>query len=329
MKDKPFVSIILPVFNAEKYIAAAIFSVLAQDYENFELIVINDGSTDKTLSIVKRIATKDSRIKVYSQKNQGFVYSVNRGFSLAKHNLIARIDADDEWMPHKLQQQVEVMIANPKAVLVGGSCELITPDNLHIASIFKQTRNQDIKRAMTITNDIVQAAALFRKDIVEKLGGFNQDYFPAEDYDLISRMMHEGDFILLPAPIYRYRIGHDSISFSGNEKQNDLIRQIADRNWQEAPPRLYTKKEIIDGYKYYCRVSNSTVASAGLAEHFMYINMKIGFKMIRFGQKSNGIKQILNVATANRLGFKKVYQHVKFLILDRIKHRGKDDQEKK
>lgn len=325
MKNEPPVSIILPAFNAERYIAAAMFSVLAQNYENFELIVINDGSTDKTLSIVKKIATKDSRVKVYSQKNHGFVFSVNRGFILAKHNLIARIDADDEWTPYKLRQQVEVMMTDPKVVLVGGSCELISPDNLHVASIFKQTRDADIKRAMTITNDIVQAAALFRKDVVEKLGGFNPDYFPAEDYDLISRMMKEGYFVLLPTPIYRYRTGHDSISSSDNEKQNNLIRQIADRNWQEAPPRLYSRKEIINGYKYYCHASNSAMASAGLSEHFMYINMKVGFKMIRFGQKLNGIRQILNVATANRLGFKKVYQHVKFLILDRIKNRGKDD----
>ncbi|WP_244834814.1 glycosyltransferase family 2 protein [Clostridium sp. BJN0001] len=106
------VSVIMPVFNAEKYLEESIKSVLNQTYKNFEFIIINDGSTDSSLSIINKFKSMDNRIRVIDQKNNGIVYSLNKGISTAKGKYIARMDADDISLPNRIKNQVKYMETN-------------------------------------------------------------------------------------------------------------------------------------------------------------------------------------------------------------------------
>ena len=123
----PLVSIITATYNDETYIESSIRSVLSQDFTDFEYLIINDGSTDNTKKIVQRLQKEDSRIRLINQKNSGLVASLNRGITEARGTYIARIDGDDEWLPHKLKTQVTMLEKNKNLVLVGGGAEIMKP----------------------------------------------------------------------------------------------------------------------------------------------------------------------------------------------------------
>lgn len=109
MSIKPIISVVLPVYNGDKYIKDAVTSVLNQTFKNFELIIINDGSTDNSLSIIKRIMKEDKRIKLIDRHNRGLVFSLNEGISLARGEFIVRMDADDICLPTRFEKQFKFM----------------------------------------------------------------------------------------------------------------------------------------------------------------------------------------------------------------------------
>ena len=130
-EDKtPLVSIITATYNDESYIENSIRSVLSQDFTDFEYIIINDGSVDNTKKIVQRLQKEDSRIRLINQQNKGLVASLNRGINEARGKYIARIDGDDEWLPHKLKTQVDMLENDDELVLVGGGAEIINQDSV-------------------------------------------------------------------------------------------------------------------------------------------------------------------------------------------------------
>ncbi|EOH9579889.1 glycosyltransferase family 2 protein, partial [Campylobacter jejuni] len=121
----PLVSIVMPCYNRQEYIVDAIESILNQTYSNFEFIIIDDCSTDNTYEIVKKYAENDKRIIVLkNEKNQGIVYALNRGFSIAKGKYIARMDDDDISLPNRLEKQVEYMEANLNITVLGSFIEV-------------------------------------------------------------------------------------------------------------------------------------------------------------------------------------------------------------
>ena len=134
MTDKaPLISVIMPAYNAEKYIGEAIESILNQTLKDFELIIVNDASTDSTGNIIKSYAEKDSRIVVLvNENNLNIAGSLNRGISVAKGTFIARMDADDIALPERLEMQAKVMSENPQVAVVGNDIQLINESGVVI-----------------------------------------------------------------------------------------------------------------------------------------------------------------------------------------------------
>src|SRR5437867_4347597 len=114
---RPSISVVLPVYNCPHYVGEAIDSILAQSYADFELIVINDGSTDETPRVLERV--RDSRVRLYAQENRGLAATLNRGIELARGRYIARQDQDDASLPERLEKQVAFLDAHPNCALVG------------------------------------------------------------------------------------------------------------------------------------------------------------------------------------------------------------------
>ena len=206
----PKVSIVLTVFNGEKYLEKSIFSVLSQSFNNFEFIIVDDGSTDKSLYKIKNI--NDPRIQIIEQKNQVQTSALINGIKKTKGELIARIDHDDYSLPNRLMHQVEFMNSHPGAVLCGSRWEELYGDDLHPQGIkFVQT-NGDLKKIISYFNPFAHSAVMFRRDAYFKVGGYNKLYSIGMDFDLFSRLMKVGHVHNLDEALTIVRMHNDSIS---------------------------------------------------------------------------------------------------------------------
>lgn len=230
MKDKPLISVILPVFNGARYLHQAVQSILDQSYPDFELIIINDGSTDQTKTILNSFT--DSRIKVITNpNNQGIVNSLNQGIKMAVGQYIARMDADDISARDRFKKQREFLEHNSEYILVGSFTEVIDHIGKMLYSIEQPTRDQAIKSTLKRGSCIAHGSMMVRKHAIEAIGGYSTDsaVAHAEDYDLLVRLTGQGKFSNLPEYLYQYREHQASISAREMQTQIASTTTIADR----------------------------------------------------------------------------------------------------
>ena len=226
------VSIILPVYNAAPSIKAAINSCLAQTFSDFELIIIDDGSTDDTLSILKKLASNDNRIKIISNPHKGIVESLNLGILESKGNFIARMDADDEMFTQRIEKQIEFLKNNPSIGLVsclvehGGDSKSQEGYALHVNWINSIITSEEIELNRFVESPIAHPSVLFRKKICEKHGMYREGNFP-EDYELWLRWMDEGIKIAkLPEILLRWNDLPKRLSRTDARYSNEAFQRI-------------------------------------------------------------------------------------------------------
>jgi len=208
------VSIILPVYNAELFLEVALESVLSQSHEDFELIAIDDGSTDSSLQILKRLSVNNKRVRVFSQNNQGLVNTLNRGICLANGDLVARMDADDICDPKRLECQVRFMSENPDVVCVGSQIQLIDPVGRDLMQMRMPLNHEDIDEAnCSCVTGIVHPTSLIRLSALKLVGGYRGAYTHAEDIDLWLRLAEIGRLANLPMSLLRYRQHLNSVGY--------------------------------------------------------------------------------------------------------------------
>lgn len=191
---KPIISVVLPVYNGAITIKVAVESILGQTYDNFELIVINDGSTDKTSEILASL--NDKRLKVLNQKNHGLAASLNRGIQQSKGKYIARIDADDIALPERLQKQVNFMEANPSVVVMGTAARLIYSNGTQRVR-YRPLDTTSIRKNIIKICPFTHSSVMIRKDVFNKVGLYDVAKDGAketlvEDYDLWVRILAAG-----------------------------------------------------------------------------------------------------------------------------------------
>jgi len=198
METIPKVSIILPTFNGSKWIKRSIFSVLAQSFLGFELIIINDGSTDDTEKIVESFVKNELRIKyIKNESNLGIQKTLNRGINEAKGEYIARIDDDDKWIDKdKLKKQVEFLENNKEYVLVGTGVIVVNENEKELFRYLMPQKDQNIRNKILWKNCFAHSSIMFRKDTALKLGGYSEEdnVKHVEDYDLWLKLGTIGKF---------------------------------------------------------------------------------------------------------------------------------------
>lgn len=204
MKEQPLISVILPVYNSADYIKASVESILKQTYPHFELIIINDGSTDQSEVILKSFT--DSRIRFVSQANQGLSKTLNTGISLSHGELIARQDSDDISKPERFEEQVrflnahqEVMLLGTRATIIDGSGKPTTKAHTH------PTSSAELKTDLLFNNPFVHSSVMFRKSILQKSGMYISSDQLFEDYHLWSVIAGFGEIANLPQQLLEYR----------------------------------------------------------------------------------------------------------------------------
>jgi len=212
--NKPLVSVLMPAYNAEKYIREAIESILSQTYKNFELIIINDCSTDSTKKIIQKYAKKESRlVLINNEENLKISKTLNKGLELAKGKYIVRMDADDWSYPDRIEKQVKLMEDNPELVLSSGQMEICDCEmNIKNKSNFPIT-NEKIRKVILQYNPMVHPAMIFRRDIALSIGGYDEE-IKSEDYMFTIDMSSEGELANLNDVIIKYRILDNSITGS-------------------------------------------------------------------------------------------------------------------
>lgn len=241
----PLLSIILPVFNGGKYLRDAIASILSQTFKDFELIILNDGSTDSSLEIIRSLASQDPRIVVVNRENRGLVATLNEGIALAKAAYIARMDADDIALQDRLIQQIQYMADHPQVVALGTGYTLIDEDENLIKSFRPESENNKLQSlALERSTPICHPTAIFVKSAFCSVGGYREHAYLAEDLDLWLRLGEIGEIRNLPEVHLYYRQHGASISESKQEKQlqimDTVVREAYQRRNLKVPDSLQT-----------------------------------------------------------------------------------------
>lgn len=224
MNATPLISVLLPVYNAEKYIKDSVNSILKQDYINFELIILNDGSTDNSLAIINSVS--DSRISVFSHANIGLAATLNKGIELAKGKYIARQDNDDISLPQRLSKQVEFLEKHPEVALVGTWCEIINENGNPNGKFHKHPINNiALKFFLLFDNPFVHSSVMFRKDAIVSVGSYNTDTSFFEDYNLWSRVARLYKIANIPEILLKYREVASGMSQTTNDYKTRVKNQ--------------------------------------------------------------------------------------------------------
>jgi glycosyltransferase involved in cell wall biosynthesis len=256
----PLVSVILPVYNGEKTIKRAVESILSQTYTSFELIIINDGSSDRTLGILDSF--HDERIRVLHQENMGIVASLNRGIQVSAGKYIARMDADDFAMPDRLKKQVEFMRNNPAVGVLGTAVKIVYTDGTE--RIRRRPPNTtSIRKNIVKICPFCHSSVMIRRKVFDEVGTYDvskdgSKKLLVEDYDLWVRVLAAGyDMANLPDVLMTYYREPDSILGS---------RSISMRIKQQVLSRIEVIKKLNLGYSAYLNIP--PVVMLSILNHF-------------------------------------------------------------
>ena len=262
--NNPLISVLLCVFNDEKYIQESIESIISQTYKNWELIVIDDGSEDKSYQLLKQI--KDSRIHIYRQSNRGLTRSLNIAAGYAKGEFLARQDADDLSLPDRFERQIDLFRQNPSLFLVGSDLAFIN----EVGEIVEKrtsarNKSQAIKSLGRLNAPFGHGSIMLRKRAFDQVHGYDESYPVSQDFDLILRLSQlDGDMGSVPVILYKWRVHPDSIT--------------AKKWWVQFIQALKAKKNVVQMYPNAFSRKNFL--------RFILIKFFVGFSFIIFSPQA-------------------------------------------
>jgi glycosyltransferase involved in cell wall biosynthesis len=202
----PAISVLMPVCNAGRFLAPAVESVLAQTFSDFELIAIDDGSSDESGKVLANFAARDPRIRLFSHGNQGIVATLNRALELARAPLVARMDADDICRPDRFGKQVAYMQHHPEIAAVSGAMDVIDESDTYLRTDAFPTLPDAIDSELLHRSCVCHPAVMARTAVLRSLGGYRRNVQYAEDYDLWLRMSEVGRIANLPDVLLSHRV---------------------------------------------------------------------------------------------------------------------------
>jgi hypothetical protein len=225
--SKPFVSVIVPLFNAANYVETSLKSICDQSFCDFELIVIDDGSTDNSRNLVQQF--NDDRIRLFTNEvNLGPAASRNRAIDMARGNYIAFFDADDLASSNRLSQQIEFLSRNPSIGIVGSHVEVIQSDGTKSGEVWGYDgRSDHIGPTMLFRNCLATSTLLIRAEVIGQKR-FRTDIPVASDYEFWTRLLRDHSAHVLPENLVQYRVHPANLSHSKQSLTENCLRQIAD-----------------------------------------------------------------------------------------------------
>ena len=222
------VSVVMPAYNVEQYLAASIESILAQTFTDFEFIIVDDGSTDGTVAIVEGIVKKDSRVRLISRPNTGIVGALNDGLDAASGELIARMDGDDLSMPERFERQVQYLKQHLECIALGTAVRMVDQRGTPILDSNTRTSHEEIDQLLMAGegNTLVHPTVMMRAAAVEAVGRYDEETCWVEDLDLFLRLAEHGRVANLPEILLDYRQHATSVNATRRETQIARAEQV-------------------------------------------------------------------------------------------------------
>lgn len=203
----PLVSVVMPVYNSEKYLAETIESVLGQTFRNFEFIIVEDCPTDGSPAIIDRYVKRDRRIvRVKNSRNVGISGSRNRGIGIARGKYIMNMDHDDLSMKNRMEAQVKYLERHPKVGIVGSAVIAIDGSGAQIGTRKLPESDAEIRKALPLYAPFAHPSTMVRKEAYEKAGAYDREFEPADDYELYFRIGRQFEFANIGTPLLKHRL---------------------------------------------------------------------------------------------------------------------------
>jgi len=230
LRKSPQVSVLLPVYNGVEFLGAAIESILNQSFADFELIIIDDGSTDNSQDVLDQL--HNEKIRLYHQQNRGLAVTLNRGIALSRGKFIARQDQDDRSLPDRLANQVTFLNNHEDCALVGTWSEIWRGDKKTERLHRNPIDNTTLKFELLFNNPFVHSSVMLRKEALTLVGGYSSDPLrqPPEDYELWSRIARHYNVANIPEILHVYREVPKSMSRSGDNPFLSQVLAISSEN---------------------------------------------------------------------------------------------------
>jgi glycosyltransferase involved in cell wall biosynthesis len=283
--ENPLISVLLCTYNDEKYIAKTIKSILEQTYKNFEFLIVNDGSTDRTSSIIKSF--QDNRIRLIDKKNSGLIDSLNLGIEIAKGKWIARIDGDDIAKSNRLEEQLKYI--DDSVAVIGSQCEYIDEkDNIISISKLALSHEKIIDAGLNFNTMFIHPSVLINKSKLLQSEGYDPLIFAAEDLDLWLKISNFGKLININEPLLQYRMHPNKISYIKREDQikNTIISIIKFKNGIYKNISLDKYEDVYKSfgrdlnYFFLKKISRASISKKGIVLKAFNLMTKINLKML-------------------------------------------------
>ena len=298
-----FVSVVIPVYNGERFLGQTLASALAQTYDPLEVVVVDDGSTDQSAILVEGAAARDNRIRFFRTRNSGVAAARNFGISQARGKLIAPLDGDDLWHPEKIARQVAAMQASPAAVgLVYCWSIKIDENNLVIQAGGAGARStaQGRVTAELITGNFLETSSspLIKRSFIEAVGGYDLGLRPhgAEDWKLYLALSEICEFAVIPEYLVGYRqwTGNLSRNVTGMAQSAELVARWLTGKWPDLAGQLrgqmtynmniylsvmaLNNRQLFDALRYRARAYRSKPGALLERSNFGFLARMVGFK---------------------------------------------------
>lgn len=224
----PAVSVVMPVFNTEDYLPYALQSILSQTFTDFEFIILDDGSTDRSVRIVQEHAEGDDRVRFFPLEHRGYVTMLRRGLHHCRGEFIARMDSDDISLPHRFEKQIAYLREHPDVVAVGSRVELIDPFGSKVETPPHKTTHEEIEAELLngVGWAMVHPTVMVRREPLMRVGGYREDLMVSEDLDLFLRLAEVGKLANMSDVLLQYRQHLQSVNYTKYEQQKAVKRQI-------------------------------------------------------------------------------------------------------
>jgi hypothetical protein len=253
----PEISVVIPVYNSARYLAETIESTLSQSFTDWELVAVDDGSTDASGEILAEYAAADPRVVVHRQENAGVGAALNKGLELARAPLVARLDADDLSLPGRLERQHRFLRDHPEVGMVGGQAAIIDLDGREVAEARYPLDDAAIREQLKRTTAFIHSSVMIRRSVLDRTGGYRSPFDGAEDLDLWLRVAACTQLAHLPEKVVAYRIHPDQAS---NKIELQAVRILAGR---ESARRR--EQGLDDSFRDLVPIDEATLLSLGVS----------------------------------------------------------------
>ena len=290
------ISVVLPVFNGEKFLAGAIESILHQTWKNFQLIIVDDCSTDSTPYIIQKYASKDSRIvAVKNENNLKLPKSLNIGFQLADGEYFTWTSDDNLYRKNAFEILADYLDNNE-------NCAMVYADMFLVNSEGNLTKGRRLEPELLLYNNIIGACFLYRKEIAKIIGDYDENLFLAEDYDYWLRIHQVGNIIHHKRYLYYYRFHENSLTITKHNKVRLQTGKVLDKHFQYITKQFSSRKALykfFDIYVYYKGSNGKEVLEQFKKKYKTYSLYRITVRGLYFVKK--------NILTMSR----KIYRKIK------------------